>query len=174
VSSIPFGNRSETDHTSSRVMVLGGLALGIIAIFIPPLVVLLRAGCGANLLINIVLLFLGWIPAVLHAWFIIIDRPSARDRLHERKYDRADHMRHSAAAGGGGGGRHGRSRSRSRSVDTRKSGPHRRSYDHYPPPPHAQPHYGYHHPSYSHPPPYPTDPYYGQQTGYAPAPHGSY
>ncbi|KAI7541566.1 hypothetical protein KC331_g8490 [Hortaea werneckii] len=153
-------------------MVLGGLALGIIAIFIPPLVVLLRAGCGANLLINIVLLFLGWIPAVLHAWFIIIDRPSARDRLHERKHDRADHMRHSTAAGGGG--RHGRSRSRSRSVDTRKSGPHRRSYDHYPPPHHAQPQYGYHHPSYSHPPPYPTDPYYGQQTGYAPAPHGGY
>merc|ERR1711939_761365 len=113
-------HRSETQHTSTRVMVLGGLALAIIAIFIPPLVVLLRAGCGANLLINIVLLFLGWIPAVLHAWFIIIDRPSARDRLHERKYDRADHMRHSAAAGGGGG-RHGRSRSRSRSVDTRKS-----------------------------------------------------
>ncbi|RMY87400.1 hypothetical protein D0862_10701 [Hortaea werneckii] len=153
-------------------MVLGGLALGIIAIFIPPLVVLLRAGCGANLIINIVLLFLGWIPAVLHAWFIIIDRPSARDRLHERKYDRADHMRHSAAGGGGGG--RGRSRSRSRSVDTRKSGPHRRSYDHYPPPHHAQPHYGYHKPAYNQPPPYPTDPYYGQQTGYAPAPHGRY
>ncbi|RMY67098.1 hypothetical protein D0863_08005 [Hortaea werneckii] len=108
-------------------MVLGGLALGIIAIFIPPLVVLLRAGCGANLLINIVLLFLGWIPAVLHAWFIIIDRPSARDRRRERKYDRAEH-----------------------------------------------PHYGYHQPSYSHPPPYPSEPYYGQQTGYAPAPRGSY
>ncbi|GAB1741250.1 hypothetical protein NU219Hw_g6491t1 [Hortaea werneckii] len=153
-------------------MVLGGLALGIIAIFIPPLVVLLRAGCGANLIINIVLLFLGWIPAVLHAWFIIIDRPSARDRLHERKYDRADHMRHSAAGGGGGG--RGRSRSRSRSVDTRKSGPHRRSYDHYPPPHHAQPHYGYHQPAYPQSPPYPTDPYYGQQTGYAPAPHGRY
>ncbi|KAI6836253.1 hypothetical protein KC332_g5490 [Hortaea werneckii] len=151
-------------------MVLGGLALGIIAIFIPPLVVLLRAGCGANLLINIVLLFLGWIPAVLHAWFIIIDRPSARDRHRERKSDRAEHVRPSA----GGGGR-GRSRSRSRSVDTRKSGHHRRSYDHYPPPPHhAQPHYGYHHPSYSHPPPYPSEPYYGQQTGYAPAPRGSY
>jgi len=152
------------------VMVLGGLALGIIAIFIPPLVVLLRAGCGANLLINIVLLFLGWIPAVLHAWFIIIDRPSARDRHRERKYDRAEHGRPSA----GGGGR-GRSRSRSRSVDTRKSGHHRRSYDHYPPPPHhVQPHYGYHQPSSSYPPPYPSEPYYGQQTGYAPAPRGSY
>ncbi|KAF2158638.1 hypothetical protein M409DRAFT_30863 [Zasmidium cellare ATCC 36951] len=61
-------------------MVLGGCCLGIIAIFLPPLVVFIRRGCGADLLINIGLLFLAWIPGVLHAWYIILEYPSFRQR----------------------------------------------------------------------------------------------
>ncbi|KXL41648.1 hypothetical protein M433DRAFT_31508, partial [Acidomyces richmondensis BFW] len=54
------------------------IVLGIIAIFIPPLAVLVRAGCGAYFLIDILLCFLGWIPAILFAWFVIVDTPNAR------------------------------------------------------------------------------------------------
>ncbi|KAK7727274.1 plasma membrane proteolipid Pmp3 [Diaporthe eres] len=42
-----------------------------IAIFIPPLAVFLKRGCGADLLINICLTILGWIPGLIHAWWII-------------------------------------------------------------------------------------------------------
>lgn len=57
-----------------------GIMLGIIAIFIPPLSVLVRRGYGVDLLINIILLFLGWIPGVLHASYIIFRYPGHRER----------------------------------------------------------------------------------------------
>lgn len=131
----------------------GGLALGIIAIFIPPLVVVIRAGCGVNLLINIVLLFLGWLPAVLHAWFVIIDKPNARQRHAARKYEDREYVRP-------------RSRSRSKSIDRRTSyGRTREPVYTAPPADHGyQPV----------PAPYPSDPYYEQQMGYAPAPRPRY
>ncbi|KAH9838118.1 Proteolipid membrane potential modulator [Teratosphaeria destructans] len=56
-------------------MTLGGLTLAFVAIFLPPLPVLIRAGCGTYFLLSIILLFLGWIPAILFAWFVIIDKP---------------------------------------------------------------------------------------------------
>ncbi|KAK5689803.1 hypothetical protein LTR17_026129 [Elasticomyces elasticus] len=59
-------------------MVLGSLVLAVVAFFLPPLAVIMRAGCGGSLLINILLLFLGWFPAVLHAWFVILDNPPRR------------------------------------------------------------------------------------------------
>jgi uncharacterized membrane protein YqaE (UPF0057 family) len=31
----------------------------------------LTVGCGADLLINLILWFLGWIPGVIHGWYII-------------------------------------------------------------------------------------------------------
>ena len=40
----------------------GGLLLGIIAIFLPPIPVIIRKGCGADLLINLLLCLLAWIP----------------------------------------------------------------------------------------------------------------
>jgi len=43
-----------------------------VAIFIPPLGVFLERGCGADLLINILLTILGWIPGVIHALYIIL------------------------------------------------------------------------------------------------------
>lgn len=61
-------------------MVLGGAVLGVIAIFLPPLAVFIRRGCGADLLINIGLLFLAWIPGIIHAWWIILEYPSFRQR----------------------------------------------------------------------------------------------
>ncbi|KAJ7632525.1 hypothetical protein FB45DRAFT_912686 [Roridomyces roridus] len=41
------------------------------AIFLPPLGVFFERGCGSDLLINILLTILGWIPGVIHAWYII-------------------------------------------------------------------------------------------------------
>lgn len=79
--------------SGARILITaqGGLLLGIIAFFLPPLAVIVRAGCGASLLINCVLLFLGWLPAVLHAWFVILDKPNARQRQaeYEREYEAA-------------------------------------------------------------------------------------
>jgi len=44
----------------------------ILAIFLPPLGVLAEKGCGADLLINIGLTILGYIPGIIHALYIIL------------------------------------------------------------------------------------------------------
>ncbi|KAF2211495.1 hypothetical protein CERZMDRAFT_43121 [Cercospora zeae-maydis SCOH1-5] len=45
--------------------------LYLLAIFVPPVPVFIKKSCGADLLINIALCFLGWIPGVIHAWWVI-------------------------------------------------------------------------------------------------------
>ncbi|KAF8315428.1 UPF0057-domain-containing protein [Clavulina sp. PMI_390] len=45
--------------------------LYFIAIFVPPFSVFAKRGCAADLWINILLWILGWIPGVIHAWWII-------------------------------------------------------------------------------------------------------
>ncbi|KXT15151.1 hypothetical protein AC579_7933 [Pseudocercospora musae] len=49
----------------------GNVLLYFLALFLPPLAVFLKTGCGADFLINILLSILGWIPGVIHAWYII-------------------------------------------------------------------------------------------------------
>ncbi|KAF8797939.1 UPF0057-domain-containing protein [Phlegmacium glaucopus] len=44
----------------------------LVAIFIPPLGVFLERGCGADLLINILLTILGYIPGIFHGKSISI------------------------------------------------------------------------------------------------------
>ncbi|KAF9922921.1 plasma membrane proteolipid Pmp3 [Linnemannia zychae] len=44
----------------------------IFAVIFPPLGVLLERGCGADLLINILLTILGFIPGIIHAFYIIL------------------------------------------------------------------------------------------------------
>ncbi|QUC15885.1 uncharacterized protein UV8b_00126 [Ustilaginoidea virens] len=44
----------------------------ILAIILPPLGVFLERGCGADLLINIVLTIFGYIPGIIHALYIIL------------------------------------------------------------------------------------------------------
>lgn len=51
---------------------MGNLLALILAFFLPPLGVLIKEGVGAQLVINIVLTLLGWIPGVLHAAFLIL------------------------------------------------------------------------------------------------------
>jgi uncharacterized membrane protein YqaE (UPF0057 family) len=43
----------------------------ILAIILPPLGVFLERGCGSDLLINIFLTILGFIPGIIHALFVI-------------------------------------------------------------------------------------------------------
>jgi uncharacterized membrane protein YqaE (UPF0057 family) len=47
------------------------IILIILAIFLPPIAVFLKSGVGKELLINIVLCLLFFIPGVLHALWII-------------------------------------------------------------------------------------------------------
>jgi len=46
----------------------------ILAIILPPLGVLLQVGLGAQFWLNILLTLLGWIPGVIHAFYIILTR----------------------------------------------------------------------------------------------------
>ncbi|TGO41752.1 hypothetical protein BHYA_0017g00620 [Botrytis hyacinthi] len=49
-----------------------------VAIFIPPLAVFLKTLCGFDFLINICLTILGWIPGVIHAWYVISKHDPAK------------------------------------------------------------------------------------------------
>ncbi|CAO4370448.1 unnamed protein product [Caenorhabditis nigoni] len=46
--------------------------LAILALFLPPIAVLLDVGCNCDLCINILLTCLGIIPGIIHAWYIIL------------------------------------------------------------------------------------------------------
>jgi len=53
------------------------VCLYFLAIFISPLAVLLKTGCDSNFWINLALFILGWIPGVIHAWWVISKRENA-------------------------------------------------------------------------------------------------
>ncbi|RWS27184.1 plasma membrane proteolipid 3-like protein [Leptotrombidium deliense] len=44
----------------------------ILAFFLPPIGVLIEKGCGKDLLINILLTLLLWLPGFIHACYIIL------------------------------------------------------------------------------------------------------
>jgi uncharacterized membrane protein YqaE (UPF0057 family) len=47
----------------------------ILAIFIPPIAAFLQVGIGAHFWINIILTFLGGIPGMVHAlWLVLTDK----------------------------------------------------------------------------------------------------
>ena len=48
------------------------LVLIILSVLLPPVAVFLKKGVGKDLVINILLCFLIWIPAVIHAIWISI------------------------------------------------------------------------------------------------------
>lgn len=43
----------------------------LIALFLPPLAVLLRKGFGLELLINVVLCLFLWVPGIIHAVYVV-------------------------------------------------------------------------------------------------------
>lgn len=44
----------------------------IVSLLLPPLAVYLKAGAGKDLIINILLCFLFWLPAVVHALWLTL------------------------------------------------------------------------------------------------------
>ncbi|KAK8177465.1 hypothetical protein IWX90DRAFT_492202 [Phyllosticta citrichinensis] len=61
---------TSTSHSSPHTT-MGNFCAYLIALFLPPLPVFSRRGCGADLLISIALTILGWLPGVIHACYII-------------------------------------------------------------------------------------------------------
>ena len=67
-------NREQPPHTHVLGEEMGNCATvcnAILAIFLPPLGVGLAVGCTSELLLNVLLTLLGWIPGVIHAFYII-------------------------------------------------------------------------------------------------------
>jgi uncharacterized membrane protein YqaE (UPF0057 family) len=57
-------------------MSCGDLFLALIAILFPPIAVWIKSGlCTADSLINIALCCLGYVPGLIHAWYIIAKHP---------------------------------------------------------------------------------------------------
>ncbi|MGJ8654391.1 MAG: YqaE/Pmp3 family membrane protein [Opitutaceae bacterium] len=48
------------------------VVLIILAILLPPLAVFLKSGAGKSLIINIILCFVFFIPAVIHALLVVL------------------------------------------------------------------------------------------------------
>ncbi|KAJ1913466.1 hypothetical protein IWQ60_009194 [Tieghemiomyces parasiticus] len=44
----------------------------LIGFLFPPLGALLKRGCGADFIINCALTILGYVPGVIHAWYLVI------------------------------------------------------------------------------------------------------
>lgn len=50
----------------------------LLAIFIPPVAVFLTDGLGVHFWLNLVLFFFGWLPAVIHAIYLMGVRDAGR------------------------------------------------------------------------------------------------
>ncbi|EKD20969.1 hypothetical protein LZ554_002981 [Drepanopeziza brunnea f. sp. 'monogermtubi'] len=49
-----------------------GFVLVILTIIFPPLGVLMIAGCSGDIVVNLILTLLGWIPGYIHAIYLIV------------------------------------------------------------------------------------------------------
>ena len=64
------------DTSPTSTMSASDIFLGLIAILFPPIAVWIKRGlCSADSLINILLCVLGYVPGLLHAWYIIAAYP---------------------------------------------------------------------------------------------------
>ncbi|PBP22197.1 hypothetical protein BUE80_DR006986 [Diplocarpon rosae] len=57
------------------------VCLYFLAILLPFVAVLLKRGCGADFCINILLCCLGWIPGIIHAWYVIGKHDPANNKV---------------------------------------------------------------------------------------------
>lgn len=66
------------DTLTTITMCSADCFLGLLAILFPPLPVWVKCGiCSADSIINILLCLLGFIPGLIHAWYIIAKYPEA-------------------------------------------------------------------------------------------------
>jgi len=74
--------------------------LAILAFLFPPLPVWVKRGiCSADSLINIALCCLGWLPGLLHAWYIINKYPDPYEVVYERLSPNSGRLPPGAAGG---------------------------------------------------------------------------
>ncbi|KIW07256.1 uncharacterized protein PV09_02111 [Verruconis gallopava] len=66
---------------------IGVICLIIITLFLPPLGVLLIAGCGADFCINLCLTILGFFPGHIHAFYVEYVYYKRRDQARMGVYD---------------------------------------------------------------------------------------
>ncbi|GJJ78490.1 hypothetical protein EMPS_10849 [Entomortierella parvispora] len=75
--------------------------LFIIGFFLPPLVIGLKQGCGADFLISIGLTLLGHVPGIVYAWYVIYknrDDPNSAHRHQGRVYAAVPQQNYQATA----------------------------------------------------------------------------
>jgi uncharacterized membrane protein YqaE (UPF0057 family) len=63
---------AEFPSTANMAFTASDICKIILAVILPPLGVFLERGCGADLLINILLTILGYLPGIIHALYIIL------------------------------------------------------------------------------------------------------
>ncbi|KLO16134.1 UPF0057-domain-containing protein [Schizopora paradoxa] len=63
------------------------ILLIIIAIFFPPAAAFIITGCGCDLLINILLTILGYIPGHLHAFWLIYKKMKAEEMYGYQNFE---------------------------------------------------------------------------------------
>lgn len=67
------------------------LAIKIVfAIILPPIAVLLEDGCGCSVCLNVVLTLLGWIPGMLHAFYVIVKGDQYNEMQREDRQRRRE------------------------------------------------------------------------------------
>merc|ERR1712000_440356 len=80
---------SKLNAIQAIIMCSSDIFLGVLAILFPPLPVWVKRGiCSADSVINILLCVLGFIPGLLHAWYIIAKFPDEYDYEYESLPDR--------------------------------------------------------------------------------------
>ncbi|TKA29495.1 hypothetical protein B0A50_03508 [Salinomyces thailandicus] len=66
---------------------ISALVLVIIAIFLPPVAVFIIAGCGADVLVNICLTLLGYLPGHIHAFYLMYVYYNKKEQAANGVYD---------------------------------------------------------------------------------------
>ncbi|KAH9444703.1 hypothetical protein MJO28_013271 [Puccinia striiformis f. sp. tritici] len=70
------------------------ILLYFLAIFVSPASVFIKRGCAADFWINIALFILGWIPGVIHAWWLIAKYPDPVGPISTTAHPHPQHHHH--------------------------------------------------------------------------------
>ncbi|KAK4161040.1 hypothetical protein QBC43DRAFT_324361 [Cladorrhinum sp. PSN259] len=70
-----YNSNTGMENTASDLLLL------LMAILLPPVAVFLKTGCGGQFLINVLLCILGWLPGVIHAFYVVLRYPGDSGRV---------------------------------------------------------------------------------------------
>src|ERR1700722_9073071 len=62
----------------------------ILAIFLPPLVAFMERGCNIDFVINIIFTIFGWVPGIIHAWYLLVQDYDKETSSGVLPYDQRD------------------------------------------------------------------------------------